>query len=53
MEAEQERLQGQMQDPAFYQRDKRDITEVKDRLDRLPKELEEAYGRWERLEAMS
>ncbi len=53
LEAQQERLQRQMQDPVFYQGEKRLITEVKGQLDQVHEELEQAYRRWERLESVS
>ena len=53
LEARQERLQRQMQDPVFYQGEKSQIAEVKGQLDRVQEELEQAYGRWERLESLS
>ena len=53
LEAQQERLQRQMQDPVLYQGEKSRITDVKGQLDRVQEELEQAYERWERLESMS
>ncbi len=53
LEAEQEALFEVMADPAFYQRSGEEIAAAKKRLDSVAQELEEAFQRWEALEALN
>ena len=50
LESRQKELYGVMSDPLFYKNDKEEIARVKANLDRLEKEIETAYLRWEELE---
>ncbi len=52
LEAEQAELYNKMADPDFYRGDGADIAAAKSRLEALEKELDEAYLRWEALEAL-
>jgi ATP-binding cassette subfamily F protein uup len=52
LETEQEALYRAMSDPAFYRQDSDDIVQVKAQLASLEQALDEAYARWERLEAL-
>ncbi len=52
LEAEQETLRATLADPAFYQRGGKDIAVARERLATLERELEDAYERWEALEAL-
>ncbi len=51
LEAEREKLNADMSDPAFYQQDPATISAAQERLTALGTELEAAYARWETLEA--
>jgi ABC transport system ATP-binding/permease protein len=53
LEAEQARLYAALSDPSFYQRAGAEIAQAKARLTSLERELEEAYARWERLDALN
>jgi ATP-binding cassette subfamily F protein uup len=53
LEREQQQLEQHMSRSEFYQQDKSAIAEVAGRLNRLRRELEEAYARWEALEAQA
>jgi ATP-binding cassette subfamily F protein uup len=53
LEAEQQALYHAMADPEFYKGEAHAIVEAKARLEALEQELEEAYQRWEALEAIS
>jgi ATP-binding cassette subfamily F protein uup len=50
-EQEQEALQTQLGDPAFYQQAKDAIATVTQQLDKVHRELEQAYERWTELES--
>ncbi|MBW2612668.1 MAG: ATP-binding cassette domain-containing protein [Deltaproteobacteria bacterium] len=52
LEAEHEALFKGMSDPLFYKKEKAEITGVKAALQRVEKEIESAYRRWEELEAI-
>lgn len=52
LEQEQQQLQEAMMAPAFFQQDSARIAEVTARLEVIQSELEEAYERWESLEAL-
>jgi len=51
LESEQSELQGRMADPALYQGDSGEVVRVKERLTEVESILEDAYARWETLEA--
>jgi ATP-binding cassette subfamily F protein uup len=53
LEAEQKDLYRIMSDPSFYQQEGPEIVKVKARLESVDQELEEAYQRWEALEALN
>jgi ATP-binding cassette subfamily F protein uup len=53
LEAEQQGLYDAMAAPEFYKGESHAIVEAKTRLEALEMELEEAYQRWEALEAIS
>ena len=52
LETRQKEFYEAMSDPLFYQKDKAEIARVKANLDRVEKEIETAYLRWEELEEM-
>jgi ATP-binding cassette subfamily F protein uup len=52
MEKEQEQLYEKMADESFYRNDGNDVAGARVRLDELALLLEEAYGRWEKLETV-
>ncbi len=52
LESEQKELYAIMSDPLFYKEDKNEIARVKANLERVEKEIEAAYFRWEELESM-
>jgi len=52
LEEEQSHLYALMADPAFYRQEGSEIARVKTRLEALESELEEAYSRWEILDAL-
>ena len=52
LEAKQKELYETMSDPSFYKKDKEEVARVKLHLDRVEKEIETAYLRWEELEEM-
>ena len=51
LEAERDDLQRSMADPAFYRRDGARVAQGRARLEAVQTEIEEAYHRWESLEA--
>ncbi len=51
LEAERDDLQRSMADPAFYRRDGALVAQGRARLEAVQAEIEEAYHRWESLEA--
>ena len=51
LEAEQETLQQQINDPDFFKRPHEETTVVTERLEALENELLESYGQWEILDA--
>ena len=53
LEAEQEELYRAMSGPSFYQQAGPEIADAKTRLKSIEQELEEAYQRWEALEALN
>lgn len=53
LEAEQRELYRTMSDPLFYRQAGAGIAEARTRLESLERELEEAYRRWEALEALN
>jgi ABC transport system ATP-binding/permease protein len=53
LEAEQAELYQAMSTPSFYQQGSAEIAQAKERLKSLEKELDEAYQRWETLEALN
>jgi ATP-binding cassette subfamily F protein uup len=52
LESEQKDLFGVLSDPLFYKKEKDEIAGVKSNFDRIEREIETAYQRWEELEAM-
>jgi ATP-binding cassette subfamily F protein uup len=52
LESEQNELFATLSDPLFYKKEKDEIAGVKSQLDRVEREIESAYRRWEELEAM-
>jgi ATP-binding cassette subfamily F protein uup len=52
LEAEQQKLQADLADPAFYRDSGDRVSEVKARLEEMERELAAAYARWEELEAV-
>jgi ATP-binding cassette subfamily F protein uup len=52
LESEQKELFAILSDPLFYKREKDDIAGVKSDLDRVEREIETAYRRWEELETI-
>lgn len=53
LEAQREALHARMQDPAFYKQGNDEIIAARARLDEVQQGLEQAYARWEVLEAAS
>jgi len=51
IEAERDELQRAMADPAFYRQDGARVAQGRARLEGVQTEIEEAYHRWESLEA--
>lgn len=51
LEAERDELHRSMADPAFYRRDGAHVAQDRARLGAVQKEIEEAYRRWESMEA--
>jgi ATP-binding cassette subfamily F protein uup len=51
LEEERDELQRSMADPAFYRRDGARVAQGRARLEAVQAEIEEAYHRWESLEA--
>jgi len=51
LEAERDELQRSMADPAFYRRDGARVAQARARLEAVQAGIEEAYHRWESLEA--
>ena len=52
LESRQKELFEAMSDPQFYKKDKEEIARVKTDLDRVEREIEAAYLRWEELESL-
>jgi len=52
LEAEQDALQQQLTDPAFYQQGGEAVSTATDRFKQIEQQLEQAYQRWEVLEEM-
>ena len=52
LEAELEKLQQAMADPAFYQQSKEEIAAATARAEAIPAELEKSFERWEELESL-
>ena len=52
LEAEQKQLYQTLSDPAFYKQSGTEVGAAKARLESLDRQLEEAYQRWEALEAL-
>ncbi len=50
LESEQQALFSTVSDPAFYKRDKSDITDIQNRLSEVEAEIAHAYERWEVLD---
>jgi len=50
LESEQKELFAILSDPLFYKKEKDEIAGVKADLDRVEREIETAYRRWEELE---
>jgi len=53
LESEQKELFGILADPGFYKKGKDEIAGVKSNLDRIEREIETAYRRWQELEALN
>ena len=53
LESRQTELSATLSDPLFYKKEKSEIAAVKSELDRIEREIETAYRRWEELEALS
>ncbi|WP_166819745.1 ATP-binding cassette domain-containing protein [Thalassoroseus pseudoceratinae] len=51
LETEQAELQNSMTDPDFFRQDGGKVAEVSNRLEAIQTELQDAYARWEELEA--
>ena len=51
LEKEQATLQEAINEPAFYRQSQETVSATLARLDAVIAELEQCYGRWERLEA--
>ena len=52
LESEQKKLFAILSDPLFYKNEKKEIAGVKSDLDRVEREIETAYSRWEELETL-
>jgi len=52
LESEQKRLFGVLSDPLFYKKEKDEISKIKSDLERVEREIESAYFRWEELETI-
>jgi ATP-binding cassette subfamily F protein uup len=52
LESEQKELFAILSDPLFYKKEKDEIAGVKSNLDRIEREIETAYRRWEELETI-
>ena len=52
LESEQKELFAIVSDPQFYKKEKVEIAAVKSELDRIERDIETAYRRWEELESM-
>ena len=50
LEAEQHALYAEMSDPAFYKKNKEEITVIRKRLEEVEQEIKKSYLRWESLE---
>ena len=53
LESKQKEMFAMMSDPSFYKKDKDEIAGVKSNLDRVEREIESAYRRWEELEEIN
>ncbi len=53
LESEQKELFEILSDPLFYKKEKKEIAGVKSDFDRVEREIETAYRRWEELEMMT
>jgi len=53
LEAEQAQWHAHMADPAFFRKPGAEISQAKERIEALGPELETAYRRWEKLEAIA
>jgi ATP-binding cassette subfamily F protein uup len=53
MESKQKELFAFLSDPLFYKKGKDEIARIKSDLDRIEREIETAYRRWEELEALN
>jgi ATP-binding cassette subfamily F protein uup len=51
LEGERDELQRSMSDPSFYRQDGARVAQGRTRLEAVQTEIEEAYHRWESLEA--
>ena len=51
LESELDALQSEMSKPDFYQQDKTEIIKVQSALEKKKFSLEQAYARWEEIEA--
>ena len=52
LESEQKELFAILSDPLFYKKEKDEIVGLKSDLDRVERDIETAYRRWEELETM-
>jgi len=52
LESEQKKLVAIVSDPLFYKKQKEEIAAVKSDLDRIERDIEAAYRRWEELESI-
>lgn len=50
LEAEQAQLNASLSDPAFYQSNNAEVSQMVDRLKVIEEELQQTYRRWEELE---
>ena len=53
LESEQKELFAILSDPLFYKKEKGEIAAARSELERIEREIERAYHRWEELEALS
>jgi len=52
LEAEQKALYAAMSDPLFFKKDKKEITQIRNRLAAVEQDIQAAYQRWEKLEGI-